>query len=97
MTAQPLRLVVPEAARTTRRRVVDEQVINLTVAPDPRLLLTVAEAARRLGIGRSLMYQLIGEGQIESITIGRLRKVSLSALDSFVDHRSTVPEGKVRG
>jgi len=91
MTAQPLRMVVPEVARAARRRVVEEQVINLTVAPDPRLLLTVAEAARRLGIGRSLMYQLIGEGQIESITIGRLRKVSLIALSNFIDNRSTVP------
>ena len=95
MTAQPLRMVVPEVARTTRRRVADEQVINLTVAPDPRLLLTVAEAARRLGIGRSLMYQLIGEGQIESITIGRLRKVSLTALDTFIDQLRGAPKAGV--
>ncbi len=34
--------------------------------PEQRLLLTVSEAAQRLGIGRSLLYELLTEGKIES-------------------------------
>lgn len=59
-------------------------VIDLTVRADYRLLLTVEEAADRLGIGRSLMYELIGCGQIASIRGGRLRRVPLESLTDYV-------------
>jgi len=41
----------------------------------PRLL-TVEEAAQRLRIGRTLGYALAHEGSIESVRIGRLRRVT---------------------
>jgi excisionase family DNA binding protein len=59
-------------------------VIDLTVRADDRLLLTVEEAADRLGIGRSLMYELIGCGQIASIRVGRLRRVPSESLTDYV-------------
>ncbi len=40
-----------------------------------KLLLTVEEAAQHLGVGRTLMYQLISNGTVESVRIGRLRRV----------------------
>lgn len=52
---------------------------------DDRLLLTVEEAADRLGIGRSLMYQLLGRGHVGSVHVGRLRRVPLDALTNYVD------------
>jgi excisionase family DNA binding protein len=51
---------------------------------DSRLLLTVEEAARRLNIGRTLMYALVSSGAVESVTIGRLRRVPSECLDDFV-------------
>ena len=51
---------------------------------EARLLLTVMEAANRLGIGRSLMYELLAAGDIPSIRIGRLRRVPRVALDDYV-------------
>jgi excisionase family DNA binding protein len=57
-------------------------------AKEERLLLSVVEAAQRLGIGRSLMYELLGSGQIRSIHIGRLHKVPVAALFEFVARRS---------
>jgi excisionase family DNA binding protein len=42
----------------------------------PRLLLTVEEAAERIGICRSNMFKLIRQGDVESVTIGRLRRVT---------------------
>ena len=67
------------AARTDPR-----DVIDLTVLADYRLLLTVEEAADRLGIGRSLMYELIGNSEIVSIRVGRLRRVPLDSLTDYV-------------
>lgn len=49
-----------------------------------KLLLTVEEAAQRLGIGRTVMYRLISTGTVESVTLGRLRRVPCECLDEFV-------------
>ena len=65
-------------------RIEARDVIDLTVHADHRLLLTVEEAADRLGIGRTLMYELIGCGQIASIRVGRLRRVPLESLTDYV-------------
>lgn len=50
-----------------------------------RIVLTVEEAAERLGIGRTLVYALVRRGDIESISIGRLRRIPCDAVDDFVD------------
>jgi excisionase family DNA binding protein len=51
------------------------------------VLLTVEQAARRLGVGRSTMYGLIAQGEVESIQIGHLRRIPVDALAEFVDRR----------
>jgi excisionase family DNA binding protein len=52
-----------------------------------RLLLTVSEAARQLGIGRSLLYELLADGQVESIHVGRLRRIPADALTAYIDRQ----------
>jgi len=84
-TTAQLVLVAPEPRR---RSAAPEQVVNVNVVPDERMLLTVVEAARRLGIGRSLMYELLEAGQIRSIHVGRLRRVPVEALADFVRRQS---------
>jgi excisionase family DNA binding protein len=93
MSTTQLRLVAPAQHRPVRERVPEEQVINLTVTADERLLLTVVEADRRLGIGRSFMYELIAAGQIETIHIGRLCRVSVDAPAAFVERQRAPREG----
>ena len=62
------------------------RTIRATRTADPAcLLLTVEQAAYRLGIGRSTAYQLISTGQLTSIRIGHLRRVPVEALAAFVD------------
>lgn len=58
--------------------------VDLTLRADNRVLLTVEEAAERLGIGRSFMYELIGDGRVRSLRVGRLRRIPVDALDEFV-------------
>lgn len=49
------------------------------------LLLTVEEAARELGIGRSRMFELIGSGEVDSVKVGRSRRVPTAALGEYID------------
>jgi len=49
------------------------------------LVLTVEEAADRLGVGRTVMYALVSSGAVESVRIGRLRRVPADALVTFLD------------
>lgn len=50
-----------------------------------RIVLTVEQAAERLGIGRTLMYSLVSSGAVESVTIGRLRRIPADALVRYVE------------
>ncbi len=49
------------------------------------LLVDVSEAGRRLGCGRTTIYQLIDRGELETVKVGRLRRVPVVALDEYVD------------
>lgn len=60
-------------------------------APEPtplralpeRVLLTVEEAAKYLGVGRTLMYRLIKDGEIQTVQIHRLRRVPREAVNAY--------------
>lgn len=49
-----------------------------------RLLLTPTEAANRLSISRTKVYELMAAGVLRSIHIGRLRRVPVDALRDFI-------------
>lgn len=48
-----------------------------------RLTVSVAEAGRRLGISRGLMYEAIRRGEIPSIRIGRRILIPVAPLDKL--------------
>src|SRR6266852_4749672 len=50
-----------------------------------RRLYSALEAATLLGVGRTYMFHLIATRQIESVKIGKLRKVPSDALDEYID------------
>lgn len=49
-----------------------------------QLLLTPENAAERLAIGRSQMYELLRTGAVASVKIGRLRRIPAAALEEYV-------------
>ncbi|WP_330186475.1 helix-turn-helix domain-containing protein [Dactylosporangium sp. AC04546] len=67
-------------APTTR----EEASTSTTEPRREKRLLRVDEAARELGIGRSLAYQLIRTGRLRSIKIGSRRLVPRSAIDEAI-------------
>lgn len=50
-----------------------------------KLLLTPEEAADRLSLGRTKLYQLISSGALKSVRIGKSRRVPAAALVDLVD------------
>ncbi|MDQ7906873.1 helix-turn-helix domain-containing protein [Phytohabitans sp. ZYX-F-186] len=57
---------------------------SLTGAAESGIVLTIEQAARKLGIGRTTMYALVMSGEVRSVTIGRLRRVPTRCLDEYV-------------
>jgi excisionase family DNA binding protein len=46
--------------------------------------VTPEDAARRLSVGRTTIYQLMSSGELQSVNIGRCRRVPVSSLSLFV-------------
>jgi len=63
----------------------DDSVQSQPVAVMP-LLLTVNQAAKMLGIGRSTLYELIDDGEIRSVKVGASRRIPLKAVHEYIDH-----------
>lgn len=68
-----------------RPRRLDESYREGLSQSPARLLLTVEQAADRLNVGRSTAYGLVLSGKLESVTVGRLRRVPADAVADFVD------------
>jgi len=49
-----------------------------------KLLLTIEEAADHLSIGRTKAYELVAQGQLRSVTIGRSRRITVDAMHEFI-------------
>lgn len=49
------------------------------------MLYTIPEAATALRISRTKLYELLDSGEVESVYIGRSRKVSSEALRIFIE------------
>jgi excisionase family DNA binding protein len=48
------------------------------------LLLTIEDAGKALGVGRSTVYELIGNGDLEVVHIGRSARVPVESVQGFV-------------
>ena len=49
------------------------------------LLLRPAEVTERLSLSRSVVYELLLRREIESILIGRSRRIPMAALVAYID------------
>jgi excisionase family DNA binding protein len=51
---------------------------------DDKLVVTVPEAARMLGVSRTLGYELVARGELGSVRLGRRVVVPLAAIDELL-------------
>ena len=63
----------------------EETFVNESFVADDQLLVTPEEAARRLSVGRTTIYELMSSGELQSVNIGRCRRVPVSSLSLFVN------------
>ncbi len=73
-------VIVHDYLKRTSRELLPAWRSNL----DDKVLLTIDEAAMRLGIGRSHAYIYVLRGDLESVKLGRSRRVPAEAVDEFV-------------
>ena len=50
-----------------------------------KVLLTIPEFMKATSLGRTMVYQLIGNGALESVTVGRRRMIPTAAMDDWVE------------
>lgn len=50
-----------------------------------KLLVSIKEAAQRLGVGRTLTYHLIDKGQLDTVKIGTRRLVKIDSIKALVE------------
>jgi excisionase family DNA binding protein len=52
---------------------------------DDTLYVDIQGACRLTGLGRSKLYELLGNGEIQSLKVGRRRIVTMAALRDFLN------------
>lgn len=58
----------------------------MTLDPEPeRITVRIKEACRLTGIGRSKLYELIAEGEIDIVKIGAMTLVPIESLRGLID------------
>jgi excisionase family DNA binding protein len=60
-----------------------------------KLLYTVPECVEALSIGSSKVWELIASGRLESVKVGRSRRVTREALERFVEELRTHTNGEL--
>lgn len=58
------------------------------------LMYSVTDAAKMLGVGRSTLYELISEGRIDTVKVGRRTLVTRPAMERFVMGLSASQRGQ---
>jgi excisionase family DNA binding protein len=54
------------------------------------LCVRVNVAARMIGIGRTKLYELIGNGEVETIKVGKATLVTTASLNAMIERRRFV-------
>ncbi len=55
-----------------------------SAAQEAKLLLTIPEAAELLGIGKTLAWSLVQQGELPSVRLGRLVRIPRVELEAWV-------------
>lgn len=56
------------------------------VAPAP-LCVRINDAARMIGIGRTKLYELIGNGEVDVVKVGKATLVTTASLNAMIERR----------
>jgi excisionase family DNA binding protein len=74
----------PSLPREIRRRAIRKRAEHTTPQIEP-LALTIPDACRLSGLGRTLMREIIAEGKLASVKVRNRRLVLFSSLKAFLE------------
>ena len=52
---------------------------------DLPMLFTPGQAAKSMGVGRSHVYVLMNQGRLDSVSIGRCRRITKDQMNKFIN------------
>ena len=58
--------------------------------------LSIPEAAEMLGLTAKGLWAMVGRRDLESVKVGRLRKISLTAIEEYIAQRTTPARRQVQ-
>lgn len=64
---------------------------NAIIQSDSLLAMRISDAARALSIGRTTVYKLIGDGTLQTITVGRRRLILTRSIQELCDQPQSKP------
>ena len=76
---------MPKDIREMKR---EETVLSQVDDVKSPRLLSVGEVAESLGVSTAKVYQLIRDGELEAVNLGRLYRVTPSAIERMLDRLS---------
>lgn len=56
-------------------------------AAPPVLCVRIKVAARMIGIGRTKLYELIGNGEVDVVKVGKATLVTTASLNAMIERR----------
>ena len=56
-----------------------------------RKLISISEAAKSLGLGRTTIYRLIKAGELESVRIGSRRLLKVESIRRIIEQGASLP------
>lgn len=57
-----------------------------------RYTLSIKDARKALGLGRTTIYKLIGDGTLQTITVGRRRLILTRSIQDLCDQPQQMPQ-----
>ncbi len=84
MSTQDPKTTSRDSARQSNTQKRSGRTTPDTIPFAQRLTCTIPEACKATGLGRTKLYELIGGGYLDTITIGRRRLVRVTSLLSIV-------------
>jgi excisionase family DNA binding protein len=76
--------MVLSVARRSRFRRETPVLKNATPTPVQRKLCTIGDVCEQLSVGRSTVYQLIGDGSLRRVKVGARALIPQADVDAFV-------------
>lgn len=71
----------------------DKATAAAGVGEDDSGLLKVPRVAKMLGVSQVTVWRLIGSGELESIKVGRSRRIDPGAVEAYKKRRTTPHQG----